>query len=58
MAAPAPSNSKIVRLVRKVDENGILTYTAGYVETELRTARTINPPAKQGGRRKRTHKRK
>ena len=57
MAAPAPSNSKIVRLVRKVDENGILTYTAGYVETELRTARTINPP-KQGGRRKRTHKRK
>jgi hypothetical protein len=57
MAAPAPSNSKIVRLVRKVDENGILTYTAGYVETELRTARTKNPP-KQGGRRKRTHKRK
>jgi hypothetical protein len=57
MAAPAPSTSKIVRLVRKVDENGILTYTAGYVETELRTARTTNLP-KQGGRRKRTHKRK
>ena len=40
-----------------INENGILTYTAGYVETELRTTRTTNPP-KQGGRRKRTHKRK
>ena len=57
MAAPAPSNSKIVRLVRTINENGILTYTAGYVETELRTTHTTNPP-KQGGRRKRTHKRK
>ena len=57
MAAPAPSNSKIVRLVRTINENGILTYTAGYVETELKTARTTNQP-KQGGRRKRTHKRK
>jgi hypothetical protein len=57
ISQPAPSNSKIVRLVRKRDENGILTYTAEYVETELRTVRPTNLPAKKGGR-KRTHKRK